>query len=61
MNIFYNIKLFFKVPKILELLKLQNHIINNILTDSQLDIRLNCGKSIREYSNKMEDLMETLK
>ena len=27
----------------------QHQIINNILTDSQLDTRLDCGKTIREY------------
>lgn len=31
-----------------ELVIKQHHIINNILTDSQLDTRLECGKTIRE-------------
>ena len=35
----------------IELVMKQHYIINNILTDSQLDTRLDCGKTIREYNS----------
>ena len=36
-------------PELLSALQEQHSVICNILTDSQLDERLECGRTIREY------------
>lgn len=43
------------MKRIEELESMGNHIIANILTDSQLDTRLPCGQTIRKWKAKLEN------
>lgn len=44
-----------------EALKMQHNVIINILTDSQLDTRTKCGKTIRIYCESVDKILERLK
>lgn len=44
-----NAKLIVAAPELLKALRATTNVIRNILTDSQLDTRTKCGKSIRQW------------
>lgn len=44
-----NLRLICAAPALLEALEEAEHILRNILTDSQLDARLDCGKTVRQF------------
>jgi len=37
-----------------EACKMLEDIVNNILTDSQLDVRTQCGQTVRRYSQRLQ-------
>lgn len=53
-------KLIAVAPELYDLFKRQDKIINSILTDSQLDIRLECGRTLREYTKSVRELLKKL-
>ena len=47
-------------PEMAEALEMTYNVINNILTDSQLDTRTVCGQTIRQYSQKVEGVLKKI-
>lgn len=45
-------------PEILEAVRATRNVIGNILTDSQLDTRTKCGKTLRQWWRLCEDAIK---
>ena len=56
-----NSALLAEAPAMYEALKMQHNVIINILTDSQLDTRTQCGETIRIYCEVVDEILKKLK